>query len=57
MVQAASAKTITWPGTVDWAGGSAPTLSSGNADVDIFVFLTVDGGSNYYGITVGQDLG
>ena len=56
-MQDSSARTITWPGTVDWAGGSAPTLSSGNADVDIFVFLTVDGGSNYYGITVGQDLG
>ena len=57
VVQDSSARTITWPGTVDWAGASAPTLSSGSGDVDIFVFLTVDGGSNYYGITVGQDLG
>ena len=57
VVQDSSARTITWPGTVDWAGGTAPTLSTGSGDVDIFVFLTVDGGSNYYGITVGQDLG
>ncbi len=38
VVQDSSARTITWPGTVDWAGGTAPTLSSGSADVDIFVF-------------------
>ena len=57
VVQDSSARTITWPGTVDWASATAPTLSTGSGDVDIFVFLTVDGGSNYYGITVGQDLG
>ena len=56
-MQDSSARTITWPGTVDWAGASAPTLSTGSGDVDIFVFLTVDGGSNYYGIVLGQDLG
>jgi len=57
VVQDSSARTITWPGTVDWASATAPTISTGSGDVDIFVFLTVDGGSNYYGITVGQDLG
>ena len=57
VVQDSSARTITWPGTVDWASATAPTLSTGSGDVDIFVFLTVDGGSNYYGITIGQDLG
>ena len=57
VVQDSSARTITWPGTVDWASATAPTISTGSGDVDIFVFLTVDGGSNYYGITIGQDLG
>ena len=56
VIQDSSARAITWPNTVDWAGGTAPTLSSGNADVDVFVFFTVDGGSNYYGFTAGQDM-
>ena len=38
VVQDSSARTITWPGTVDWAGASAPTLATGSGDVDIFVF-------------------
>ena len=54
---ASSAKTLAFPGTVDWAGGSAPDVSTGANNVDIFVFLTVDNGTTYYGITAGQDLG
>ena len=56
VTQDSSARTITWPGSVDWAGGTAPTLSTGSGDVDVFVFLTVDGGTIYYGFTAGQDL-
>ena len=56
VTQDSSARTITWPGSVDWAGGTAPTLSTGSGDVDVFVFLTVDGGTTYYGFTAGQDL-
>ena len=54
---ASSAKTLAFPGTVDWAGASAPDVSTGANAVDIFVFLTVDNGTTYYGITAGQDLG
>ena len=56
ITQDSSARTITWPGSVDWAGGAAPTISSGSGDVDVFVFHTVDGGTIYYGFTAGQDL-
>ena len=56
IIQDSSARTITWPNSVDWAGGTAPTLSTGNNDVDVFVFITYDGGSTYYGFTAGQDL-
>ena len=49
-------RTISWPASVDWASGTAPTLSSGANDVDVFVFFTVDGGTTYYGFTSGQDL-
>ena len=49
-------RTIAFPAAVDFAGGTAPTLSTGANDVDVFVFFTVDGGNTYYGFTAGQDL-
>ncbi len=49
-------RTITWPSSVDWASATAPTLSTGAADVDVFVFFTIDGGTIYYGFTAGQDM-
>lgn len=50
-------RTITWPASVDWAGASAPTLSTGANDVDIFSFLTTDAGTTWYGFTGGLDFG
>jgi len=44
-------QTVNWPGTVDWAGGSAPTLTT--SGVDYLVFWTVNGGSRWYGALVG----
>ena len=54
-------RTIAWPDgtnsvTVRWAGNTAPTLSSGAGDIDVFAFFTVDGGANYYGFTAGLDM-
>ena len=49
-------RTIAFPAAVDFAGGTAPTLSTGANDVDVFVFFTVNGGTTYYGFTAGQDL-
>lgn len=49
-------RTIAFPAAVDFAGGTAPTLSTGANDVDVFVFFTVDAGTTYYGFTAGQDL-
>jgi len=57
VVQDSTARTITWPASVDWPGANAPTLSSGSGEVDVFVFFTVDGGTTWYGFTAGQDLG
>lgn len=42
---------ITWPAAVDWAGGSAPTLTG--TGVDILTFLTTDGGTTWYGFVAG----
>ena len=56
LIQDSSARTVTWPGSVDWAGGPAPTISTGNGDDDFFVFATSDGGTIWYGFTAGQAL-
>ena len=41
------AYTITWPGSVLWAGGTAPTLTASGANV--LHFATGNGGTNWYG--------
>ena len=55
-IQDSSDRTATWPGSVDWAAATAPTLTSGSAKVDVFTFFTVDGGTTWYGFTAGQDM-
>ena len=49
-------RTVTWPGSVQWASATAPTLSAGGGDVDIFAFITVDAGAIWYGFTAGLDM-
>ena len=47
--------TLTWPTAVDWAGGSAPSLTS--SGIDILTFMTVDAGTIWYGFAAGLDMG
>lgn len=47
-------QTVNWPASVDWAGGSAPTLTA--SGVDILTFLTTDGGTTWYGFPAGLDM-
>lgn len=46
-------QTITWPGSVVWPGGSAPTLTSSGED--LLIFTTFDGGTTWYGLLAGAD--
>ena len=48
-------RTATWPGSVKWAGGTAPTLTTTASRTDILVFTTIDGGMKWYGAVSGQD--
>ena len=41
--------TLTWPSSVDWAGGTAPD-APGNGESNLYVFYTRDGGSNWVGV-------
>ena len=50
-----TARAVTWPAAVKWSGGTAPTLTSTNAKVDIFVLTTWDGGTTWYAMTGGQN--
>jgi len=45
---------VTWPASVDWAGGTAPDLTA--SGVDILTFTTVDGGTIWYGFAAGLDM-
>jgi len=49
-----SAFVVTWPASVDWPGGLAPTLTA--AGVDQLVFTTRDGGTTYFGFVAGLDI-
>lgn len=51
-----TARTITWGSAVKWPGGTAPTLTSTNAKVDVFVLVTHNGGTTWYAFTSGQNL-
>mgnify|MGYP003634312191 CR=1 FL=1 len=55
--QDSSDRTIAWPGTVDWAGGSAPDVTSGSGKIDIYTFFTLDAGTIWYGFQAGADMG
>lgn len=46
--------TVTWPASVDWPGGTAPTLTASGKDQ--LVFTTRDGGTNWYGFVAGLDI-
>lgn len=46
-------RTVTWPASVKWANGVAPTISTASNAVDIVVFESIDGGTIWYGSLVG----
>jgi hypothetical protein len=46
-------QTVNWPGSVDWADGTAPSLTS--SGTDILTFLTIDGGTIWHGFFASED--
>lgn len=46
--------TITWPASVDWVGGTVPTLTASGKDQ--LVFTTRDAGTTYLGFVAGLDI-
>ena len=54
MLTNGGSQTVNWPVSVDWAGGTAPTLTA--SGVDVLVFTTNDAGTTWYGFASGLDL-
>lgn len=49
---ATGSRTVTWPGSVKWPGGTAPTLTTTASKTDVISFICVDG-TNWYGFVGG----
>jgi len=47
-------RTVTWWGSINWAGGSEPTLTTTASKVDSFGFIY--DGTNYFGYIIGQNI-
>jgi hypothetical protein len=45
---------ITYPASVDWPAGTAPTLTA--SGLDLLVFVTYDGGTTWLGFVAGLDI-
>ena len=44
-------QTVNWPASVKWAGNTEPVLTA--SGVDILTFVTIDGGTVWYGLCAG----
>jgi hypothetical protein len=49
IIQSATARSITWPASMKWEGGTAPSLSTGEDEIDI-VSIIYDGTNHYASI-------
>ena len=49
-------RTVTWGASILWPSATAPTLTSVVNKQDIFSFITLNGGSSWYGFVGGQAL-
>ena len=51
---ATGGRTLAWPSSVIWAGGTPPLVTLAANAVDIYAFITRDGGTMWYGFTGGR---
>lgn len=54
-IRAASDPDITWPSSVEWSGGTAPS-SPAVGETDLYTFVTDDSGTSYTGIKSADNL-
>jgi hypothetical protein len=51
-----TARGVAWSPAIKWPAGTPPTLTSTNGKRDVFSFITLDGGTNWYGFVGGQNI-
>ncbi|MGX8889997.1 hypothetical protein ACWWJS_01060 [Enterobacter cloacae] len=56
LTQGTGANKISWPSNVIWSYGREPVLTFTQNSIDVIQFLTVDGGSTWYGSSLMADL-
>lgn len=54
-IRAASDPDITWPSSIEWAGGIAPSAPA-TGETDVFTLSTDDGGTSYVGVKTADNL-
>jgi hypothetical protein len=47
---------ITWAASISWPGGTPPTVTSTNGKKDVYGFISLDQGTNWYGFIGGQNI-
>jgi len=52
---ATGGRTVAWPSSIKWAGGSPPAVMATADAIDIYAFVTRDGGATWFGFPGGQD--
>ena len=50
-----SEATLTWPSSIEWAGGVAPAAPA-TGETDVFTITTDDGGTTYTGVKTADNL-
>lgn len=51
----ATPATLTWPSSIEWAGGVAPSAPA-TGETDVFTLSTDDGGTSYVGVKTADNL-
>jgi hypothetical protein len=51
---ATGGRTVTWPSSILWSAGTAPLVTAAANAVDIYGFITRNGGTTWYGFPAGQ---
>jgi len=54
-IRAASEPDITWPSSIEWAGGIAPSAPA-TGETDVYTLVTDDGGTSYVGVKTADNL-
>jgi len=54
-IRAASDLDLTWPSSIEWAGGVAPSAPA-TGETDVFTLSTDDGGTSYVGVKTADNL-